>query len=204
MKSFSSISRSAVLSLATVLLAAGPALAASTTAPSNGLQLKSTNAKLNHTLNSNHVELGQRVTAHLTMDLRTADGVKLPRDTKLIGKVSRIQHGKNKWMSISLVFTKAQLKNGHTIPIKATLLGAMPPAYGYGAADHFPDSSSLIASNAAMDQEPGSLHHIALHSSVQSRNSGTFQSKRGKIDLRAGTQLRIGIAPLQKSATKAG
>lgn len=204
MKSLTPLFRSAALSLATVLFAAAPALAASTAVPSNNLQLMSTNAKLNHALNSSHLKLGQPVTAHLTMKLRASDGITFPRRTQLLGKVSRLQHGQSNMTSLSLVFTKARLKDGRVIPIKATLLGAMPPSYGYGAGSYFPDSSKRVSSKAQITQEPGALRHIALRSSVVSHNSGTFQNKRGNIKLRAGTQLRIAIAPLQKSTTKAG
>lgn len=206
MKSLTRILQSAALLMATALFAVGPALAASTTLPSSNLHLMSVNAKLNKAINSRNLKLGQPVTAHLTMKLHTTSGVTLPRRTQLIGKVCHIQHGQGKAMSISLIFTRARLKNGRVIPIKATLLGAMPPSYGYsyGAADQFPDSSKSVPSNTQIDQEPGALNHVALHSSVHSQNSGTFKSTRGKIDLRAGTQLRIAIASLQNSTTKAG
>ena len=194
------------LSAATVLLAAVPALAASTAITPANLHLMSANAQLNQTLNTKRVSMGQRVTAHLTMKLRTSNGLVLPRNTQLLGKVSELQDGHGKPTSIALVFSKARLKDGRVIPIKVTLLGAMPPNYNsyLSSADYFPDTSNPVSSDAAMDQESGVLSHIALHSAVKSPESGIFLSKRRDIRLRAGTQLRIAIAPLQSSSTQAG
>jgi hypothetical protein len=198
--------RLAALSLATVAMGLAPALAApSPNLPSN-LHLMSTNARLNRAINSSRVSVGQRVTARLTMDLHTRHGIFLPRNAQLIGKVSQLQSGHGKMTRIALVFTRARLKDGHVIPIKATLLGAMPPFAGgyYGSSNNFPDLSKPVAADASIDQESGVLSHVALHAAVQSRNSGIFLSKRDKIRLPAGTQLRIAIAPLQPSTTAAG
>lgn len=201
MKSLTYQFRYFALFLAAILLAAAPAMAASTP----NLHLISTNAQLNHTLNSSKISVGQRVTAHLTMKLRTSNNLLLPRKTQLIGKVSQVQSGHGKRTRVALVFTKARLKNGRLIPIKATLLGAMPPNYGsFSSVDYLPDTSKPVPSNASMDQEAGVLNHIALHSAVQSPVSGIFLSKRNKIRLPAGTRLRVAIAPLQNSSTKAG
>lgn len=200
------IFRLAALSLATVALGLAPALAAPAAMLSSHLHLMSANAQLSRALNSSRVSVGQRVTARLTMDLHTRKGLWLPRNAQLIGKVSQLQSGHGKMTRIALVFTSARLKDGHVIPIKATLLGAMPPfADGsYGSSDNFPDLSRPVASDASIDQESGMLSHVALHAAVQSRNSGIFLSKRDKIRLPAGTQLRIAIAALPPSTTAAG
>ena len=196
--------QSFALFLASALLAAAPALANSAYDSTN-LHLMSTNASLNQTLNSSQLSVGQRVTAHLTMKLRTSDGMLLPRNTQLLGKVSELRNGHGKRTGVALVFNRARLKDGRVIPIKATLLGAMPPneegSSDYG--NYFPDTSKPVSPKAQMDQEAGVLSHIALHSAVQSHNSGIFLSKRKDIRLRAGTQLRIAIAPLQSASTQA-
>lgn len=206
MKSLTRTFRSAALSLATILFAVGPALAASTAASPATMQLMSTNAQLNHALNSSRISLGQRVTAHLTMELRTDHGMVLPRNTQLIGKVSQLQRGHNKTTRVSLVFSEARLKNGHVVPIKATLLGAMPPADGFysGESQYFPDTSHPVSPKEKIDQEAGVLNNVSLQAAVLSHVSGTFLSKRGKIRLPAGTQLRIAIAPVHPSASMAG
>jgi hypothetical protein len=189
------------LFLASTLLAAAPALAAS--AYTANLHLMSANAQLNRTLNSQKISVGQRVTAHLTMKLRTANGLVLPRNTQVLGKVSQLQSGHGKRTRVAVVFNQARLKDGKVIPIKATLLGAVPPSYESSSSyeNYFSDTSKPVSSKAQMDQESGALKHIALHSAVQSRNSGIFLSKRNRIRLPAGTQLRIAIAPLQHSST---
>lgn len=192
--------------MATALLAAAPALAASSPMSPAHLKLMSTNAQLNQTLISSRVSVGQRVTAHLTMKLHTRNGLVLPRNTQLIGKVSELQSGHGKMTRIALLFNQARLKNGRVIPVKATLLGAMPPATSgfYSGGNYFPDTSKPVSCKAEIDQQSGELSHVALHSSVQSPNSGIFLSKRKGIRLPAGTQLRLAIAPLHTSTTAAG
>lgn len=191
------------LLLASTLLAAAPALAASNYTSTANLHLMSTNAQLNRTLNSQKISVGQRVAAHLTMKLRTANGLVLPRNTQVLGKVSQLQTGHGKRTRVAIVFNQARLRDGKVIPIKATLLGAVPPSYGTSSAfnNYFPDTSKPVSPKAQMDQESGAFRDIALHSAVRSRNSGIFLSKRNRIRLPAGTQLRIAIAPLQNSST---
>lgn len=192
--------------MATTLLAAAPALAAPAPMSPANMPLMSTNAVLNRSLSSTQIAVGQRVLAHLTMKLHTRDGLNLPRNTELIGKVSELQRGHGKMTSVALVFNEARLKNGHMIPIKATILGAMPPNDGgyNGGGNFFPDTSKPVAYNASIDQESGSFRNVALHAAVQSSNSGVFLSKRNKFRLPAGTQLRIAIAPSHMSTTNAG
>ncbi len=162
----------------------------------------STNAKLNNALNSNKASTGQMVTARLTMNTKAVNGVKLPRGTKLIGKVAKVEHGMGSNPTrVTLRFNKARLPSGKTIPVKATLLGAMPPASGFysAAADVFPTTSNPVPADRQVIQKPGVLHHISMQSSAKSNNSGTFISKKKNITLPAGTQLRLAIAPEQNA-----
>ncbi|MGC2164046.1 MAG: hypothetical protein WA634_19255 [Silvibacterium sp.] len=201
--------RSSISGFAAVLLAvpvlAVPSYAATQTAP-QGLQLVSASAQLTHRVDSKNAMQGQVVTAKLTSNVKSADAMELPKGTLLIGKVEHVQMStQNGPARISLVFTKARLENGHMIPIKATLLGAYPSdagdSYSYtgvggpmiGVQPHF------IPYNQKVDQEPGTLNHVAMHSAVQSNASGVFTSKDRNIDLKQGTQLQIAIAPRTSS-----
>jgi len=193
--------RAAGFVLATSFFCTGAALAAAI--PSSNLRLMSTNAQLVHTLNSRKLVLGRSVSAKLTMDVHLANGMNLPSGTLLMGKVIGIHEGGASHMTrVSLLFNRARLKDGRMIPIKTTLLGAMPPSNSYyaGSGNYFPDESKPVAWDAKIIQQPGILSHVALHSAVESRSSGTFLSKRDDIHLPAGTQLRIAIAPLSASS----
>lgn len=107
--------------------------------------------------------------------------------------------------SFSVTFDQARLHDGRTIPVKVTILGAMPPTNNtyYGQQNYFPDSSHTVSMQEKVDQQPGVLHDVALHSAVQSNVSGTFMSKKDKIDLSEGTQLRLALARLASSSGQA-
>jgi hypothetical protein len=202
-KNTKNVLRIATLSLATVLASAGASAFAQ--AP---LQLISTNAQLDHTLDSRKAMQGQLVTAKITTSVRTPEGVELRKGTELIGKVTALeQGGKNQMTQVALTFTQARLKDGQIIPVKATLLGALPPAednYGDGGEPIAPIEPHRIPSDAQVDQESGVLSNIAMHSAVQSDNSGVFLSKKDKIDLLSGTQLQIALAPESATASTGG
>jgi hypothetical protein len=202
-KNTKNLLRIATLSLALALVFTGANAFAQ--AP---LQLVSTNAQLDHTLDSRKAMQGQLVTAKITTSVRTAEGMELRKGTELIGKVTALeQGGKNEMTQVAITFTQARLKDGSTIPVKATLLGALPPAednYGDGGLPIAPIEPHSVASDAQVDQEAGVLSNIAMHSAVQSDNSGVFLSKKDKIDLLSGTQLQVAIAPENAVASTGG
>jgi hypothetical protein len=213
MKRTHNLVRVATLSLATALFAAAPMFAQSGTQAgqmnpssntsqmsSSNVQLMTVDASLDKAINSSKLMQGQMVAAKTTMKVKTPDGVDLPKGTELMGKVSDVQGGQNGSMTrFSITFDQARLHDGRTVPIKATILGAMPPNSSYYGQNSFPDSSHTVSMKEKVDQEPGILHDIAMKSAVQSNVSGTFMSKKDKIDLNQGTQLRLALAPLASS-----
>jgi hypothetical protein len=197
--------RSSAFGIAAAFLAiSGYATAQAT--PRN-MQLVSANARLVHQLDSKDATQGQIVTAQLTGNVKTADGMELPRGTLLMGKVDHVQTSTKDGPSrLSIVFNQARLKDGHTIRVKATLLGAYPSDLGSYYADTGDNGSVLntephfIAADQKVDQEPGLLGgNIAMHSAVQSHASAVFVSKDRNIDLRSGTQFQLAIAPATSS-----
>lgn len=161
--------------------------------------LVSANAVLMQGLNSKSIHDGQTVTAKLTSNVKAANNVDMPKGTVLTGKVEQVQRSYNNGneSKIGVVFNKARL-NGREVPIKATLLAAYPPV-PYNAMES-PSSYMMIqprhiSSNAKIDQEPGTLSHVAMRSSVQSNVSGVFLSKNHSIDLHRGTRIQLAIAP---------
>lgn len=163
--------------------------------------LAGVNATLDHALNSQSAMVGQAVDAKLDSSVQAANGIDLPKGTELMGKVSQVQASRDGSPArISLIFDKAELKNGKQIPIKAMLLAAAPPnnaGYGYSNMDTEPlgPAPKSVSSQEKVVQEPGTLSHIAMHSSAQSNTSGTFIKKDGNFKLNAGTYLQLGVAP---------
>lgn len=176
------------------------------TAPQN-FELVGANANLVQNLDSKNAAQGQKISAQLTSNVKNGS-TELPKGTILFGQVEQVQSSNNNGPSqLSVVFDQARLKNGQTVPVKATLLGAYPVEdgsfYEDGGTGGSPEEvlPTHIASDQKIDQEPGTLSHVALHSAVQSDASGVFTSKDRNIDLRKGTRLQLGIAPEGSPAT---
>jgi hypothetical protein len=155
-------------------------------------------ATLIKTIDAAHEQSGAIVDAKLQGKVRLTNGTELPRGTMLLGKVANDdmqQAGRSK---LALRFDEARLKDGTTVPIRATIVGF----YGPGGADSEinPEDSSLrsndwTARTVQMDQEdaaPG----VDLHSKISSRNSGVFvTSKKDDIKLKEGSEIQFAIAP---------
>ena len=163
------------------------------------LQMVSANAQLVKSVNSKDASQGQTVKAKLTSSVRAANGVKLDKGTMLIGKVEQVRKSNNDGPAkLSLGFDRAQLKDGKTVPVKATLLGAYPSANWVdptATSSLMPLQPHTIPSDRKVDQQPGTLSHVAMHSSVQSNASGVFTNKDGNVNLKRGTRLQVAIAP---------
>jgi len=185
------------------LLCAGAALAQSPASTQQNMKRQSWNlvgvdAQLQQGLNTKSARPGQTIEARLYRTVETASGTRLDRGTVLWGSVERVQaltyHGP---AVLSLVFTKAQLRNGSTVPVKVTIIGAYPADEAQRMIDGdqtIPPSPRHISNKASFDQEPGSLHSVSMYSAVQNSDSATFRDKRGNLKLQDGTFLQIGIA----------
>ncbi len=169
------------------------------------LKLVSANAELTQGLNTESSRQGQTVMAKLTANVTTAGPMELPKGTMLMGTVEQVQPGSGNKSEISIVFNKARLKDGREVPIKATLLGAYPPAAVYtsggGVGSYLPIQPRLIPSDEKVLQDPGALSNVTMKSAVQSDVSGTFLSTKNNIQLSQGTQLQLAIAPESSSSS---
>jgi hypothetical protein len=91
------------------------------------MQLKPRDAVLVQALDAKSARPGQSVTAKLTSLIKTSDGVKLPSGTELFGRVDTVNGSEDKSAStLSLTFNQARLRDGKTLPVKATLVGFSP------------------------------------------------------------------------------
>ena len=104
---------------------------------------------------------------------------------------------------LALRFSKAELKDGKLIPIKATIVGLFPPqaengeGYNIAAGDQQPNGWN--ASTLQVDQI-GVVSGVDLHSRIAARNSGVFvTTKKDDVKLSSGSELLLAIAPLSKS-----
>jgi hypothetical protein len=179
--------------------------AASAQSGSQNWQLVGVNARLDRTINTDTVKVGQAVDARLDGSVTTSDGVKLDRGTELQGTVADVAPSSNRGpASLTLQFTTAQVKGGKQIPVKVTLLAAYPSSEGdaatYGDSLVGPPPQHVDAQQTVV-QEPGLLGNVQLKSAVQGQNSGTFSKADGNFRLAQGTYLQLGIAPATGGAT---
>lgn len=163
------------------------------------------NAQLDRNLDSKTAAPGQVVTAKLDGTVKTADGLRLPKGTELLGKVDAVKSSQNGGpASVTLLFSTAKLKDGKTIPVKATVVAAYPESAGDsadGSDQTLPPPPAQLNNETAVQQDAGALGKVALTSAVKNTDSGTFTRANGNFRLGAGTYLQVGIAPSATSNT---
>ena len=167
-------------------------------APEN--MLLSADALLIQNIDSKNVAQGQAIMAKLTSNVKEAGQAELPKGTLLVGQVEQVEASNHDGPSkLSIVFNQARLRDGRTIPVKVTLLSAYPASDGpyYGETGALPDivEANIISEHKSVDQEPGTLGHVAMHSAVKDNVSAEFTSKDHNVNLKRGTHLQIAIAP---------
>jgi hypothetical protein len=164
---------------------------------SQGLKLMAGNSELVHTLSTKSAKQGDPVAVKLTESIKTPEGVMLPRGTELLGHVDSVTASANKGPAdLVLTFNQAQLKDGKTLAIKATLAG-------FSAADEPQELPVAVAPDGAFDQLAGSKSGVALRSAVKEEASGTLTSERRNVELAPGTQFLIAVGVESNPTTSA-
>jgi hypothetical protein len=153
-------------------------------------QLVEGNAHLDNRLDTKSATQGEAVTAKLTDSITTSQGVKLPRNTRLLGHVDQVKASENGSPStLVITFDKAQLKDGNEIAIKATIVSVT----SQGEAQEIPTN---VGSDGRFLQEAGTIGiaGVSMHSAVQDSSSGTLTGDHRNIKLASGTALLVAIA----------
>lgn len=98
--------------------------------PAAVLHLIGIRAVLDKNLDTKKVKEGDRVIARPEVKIHVADGVDLDTNSLLVGHVDTVQPSTSKSDSaITVTFDKIQMKGGHQVPIKATILWiGQPPS----------------------------------------------------------------------------
>jgi hypothetical protein len=157
-------------------------------------QMVPAEANLDKDLDARKAQTGQQFRAKITDTVHLKNGTELPRGTTLVGKITKDEMDHNGQSMLAVDFTKAQLKDGKTIPIEATIIGVGAPSssnyYDFSAAGAPPvpwNGTSLQVDDIGM------ISGMDLHSRIGGENSGTFVSKKSDMKLTAGTQLSLAI-----------
>ncbi len=157
-------------------------------------------AVLVHTLDADKDHDGSSVQAKLDQKVTLDNGTKLPRGTMLLGKVAKDDMQEQGLVKLAVRFDQARLKDGSTVPVRATIVGLYGP--DSGAADSTGDEQTgaqvpndWSAKTVQLDQE-NVVSGVDLHSKISSQNSGVFVStKKDDIKLRAGSEIQFAIGP---------
>jgi len=114
-------------------------------------------ARLTKEINTRHAKVGDEVWARTTSMARLADGTKLPRGTKLMGRVTEVQAKSraHRTSRLAFAFERAVLKHGRTIPIHAVITSVSVPsalasADGAGSMNAGPAGAGGMAGGGAM------------------------------------------------------
>lgn len=177
---------------------------AQTNSPSSGAKAEAgdmvrAQAALDRTIDAKQVKAGDQFTAKLANKVRLKNGTELPAGTELIGKIGTDDMQQTGMSKMALCLDQARLKDGKTLPVKATIVGLYGP--GAGSSQTYPVApgdqvkNDWKRSETGID-ELGALSGIDLHSKLASRNSGVLVStKKDDFKLKRGTEFALALAP---------
>jgi hypothetical protein len=160
--------------------------------------MKPASARLVENVDAVKDQPGSAVSAKLQGKVTLSDGTQLPGGTVLLGKITTDNTQQQGTKKLALRFDQARLKDGTTIPIRATIVGF----YGASAGEvqnGAPLSNGWTANELQLDQE-NAARGVDLHSQIGSQNSGVFvATKRDDVKLSRGSQIQFAIAPAKST-----
>lgn len=158
-------------------------------------------AVLQRSLNADKDKAGSEFEAKLSQKVQLHNGPELPSGTILVGKVAKDDMNVAGTSKLALRFTEAKLKDGQTVPIKATIVGLFhgpnsdPEGFDEGST---PDVPNTWNDGTLQVDEIDALPGVDLHSKIASRNSGVFVAKDKKnMTIDANRELALAIAQRQ-------
>ncbi len=165
---------------------------------SEAMKMVSARAVLTKDIDARNTTSGKQIRAKLSQTAHLKNGTELPSGTILIGTIAADDLHAVGESKLTLRFTKAELKDGKIIPIKATIVGVFPPEdlYGSGfasaAGDRIPNTWN---DHTLKIDQLGALSGVDLHSAIASSNSGTLVSTKKKdFKLPTGSEFALAIA----------
>jgi hypothetical protein len=149
---------------------------------------------LENGLDARKAKPGEEFRARLDHTVHLKNGTELPHGTVLIGEVTTDDMQTKGNSRLALRFTKAELKDGKTIPLKATIVGVQPPDWDSPSGEDQTYQLPWSDHTLQVDQE-GVLSGVDLHSRIASNNSGVFvTTKKDDVKLSAGSELTLAVA----------
>jgi hypothetical protein len=178
-------------------MAQSPAPSQSTAAEQEATHMVPAQAALKQTLDARKLPQGSTFQAVLATKAELMNGSALPAGTLLIGQV--VNEGTQSGaLTLALRFTTAQLKNGQSIPIRATIVDYEQPedidTESHPITPGQQLGNSWTAQTLVVNQLDA-LNHVDMHSEIASPDSGVFIAHNNKdVKLAAGSELQLAIA----------
>jgi hypothetical protein len=151
-------------------------------------------ADLTKPLDARKTRAGQDFEAKLNGKVDLKNGTVLPKGTVLVGKIVNDQMDQNGKSTLTLRFTQADLKDGKTVPIKATIVGLYSGANRYMASYGVTQTPNFWTPSTLQVDQINALNHVDLHSKIAARNSGVLESSKSNIQFSTGTEFTLAIA----------
>lgn len=169
-----------------------PATQSSAMAMKEAARMVPATVDLKKDIDARKVHPGDQFQAVLQKDVQLKNGPKLDRGTVLLGTVTADQTNPGN-SRLALRFTRARLKNGQSIPIKATVIELANPQGVEGTS--LADESGLWSPTTLRVDQIGAVSGVDLHSAIASDNSAVLVSqKKNDVKLDAGSQMVVAIA----------
>jgi hypothetical protein len=155
--------------------------------------------ELTHPVDGKKLTSGTTIQTRLVHPVTFANGTKLPAGTVLNATVVQDDMQLDGKAKLALRFTDARMKDGKTIPIKATILAvATQPIPGPNGPEmgetELEVPANLNNQSDVVDSE-GVSPGVDLHAKASSQNSGVFVTKsKDDIKLPYGTKIELALA----------
>ena len=182
------------LAIAAVLITLPLALIAQAPESQQTAKMVAAQASITSTIDSQKMPPGSQFRVRLDSKVRLQNGPELPAGTMLVGQVANDDTQSTAAAKLALRFTEADLKNGQTVPIKATIVDVYKMTAAADVNDYqTPPAPHDWNSAITTVDEAGIFSGVDFHSSIDSPNSGVFVSTR-KDDIKLSSQLGLELA----------
>ncbi len=169
----------------------------SPTGKREAMKMVKARAQLMDSLDAQKLQPGTNFQAKLDKTVHLDNGPELPGGTILKGTVEADDMNVSGNSKLVLRFSSAQLKDGQTVPIKATIVGLYKP--GDDSAGSWydmdtPPPNTWNNGTLAVDQL-GVESGVDLHSRISRGNSGVFiTTKKDDVKLPQGSDINLALA----------
>lgn len=153
---------------------------------------------LTRRLDAKDAQPGAQFIVNLSEAVQLKNGPKLPRGTELVGTIATDDMHSNGDSKLALRITQAHLKDGTTIPVKATIVGVWGPesetAEGYNVTPGEEEPNDWTQRVLSIE-ELGAESGVDMHSNIAADDSGVFVAKKkDNVKISAGSEFALAIA----------